>query len=204
MQDEHALSRRNKTEPMSVRSQRLLMHFKNQWSEKQEPSCELIQRLLADLPGPYRDMAITSLAERLVNDMKLHFLDIIATFYQKAEQEGIDEEEREETLRDIEADTLQLMELSKNISISSLDELLQLSNITSGLEMLSRSKDAESAQSWMYKLPALYQERVEQEHLPVRKPSISFFFSFDSTKVYRTHVTETPLGEIEASSSTGQ
>lgn len=66
-----------------------------------EVSKDTLKVLLTCLPDLYRDMAIAALADRLTNDMRLHVLELIATFYKNAEQEGIDERERDETLQDI-------------------------------------------------------------------------------------------------------
>ncbi|HYT45595.1 MAG TPA: hypothetical protein VEP90_24940 [Methylomirabilota bacterium] len=181
MQDKQVSIHRNDEQALLLRSQRLLEHLENLWQNPQEPSSGAMKQIIVTLPEPYRAMALEAIAERLVNDTKLHFLNIVATFYQKAEQEGIDAEERDETLQDIKLDTFRLMQLSKQISVHSLDDLLVLSNITSGVHALSQVNNAENAQSWMYKLPVLYQSRIEQEHLTVRNFTYGIAFSFDSS-----------------------
>src|SRR5438067_422110 len=138
MQDKQVSIHRNDEQALLLRSQRLLEHLENLWQNPQELSSGVLKQIIVTLPEPYRAMALEAIAERLVNDTKLHFLNIVATFYQKAEQEGIDTEERDETLEDIKLDTFRLMQLSKQISVRSLDDLLVLSNITSGLYALSQ------------------------------------------------------------------
>ena len=106
------------------------------------------------------------MAEYLVNAMSLHFLDIVATFQQKAENEGIDREELVQTLHDLMPDLfLEMMGISKQVFIRTLDDLTTLSNITFSLYTLSQVDTAEEAQSWMYELPVLYRRQLVQEHL---------------------------------------
>jgi|GEM_PF-4236334 len=176
MQDRQASIYGNNDQVLSLRSQRLIEHLEDLWQNSQEPTAETLKQIIAALPEPYRSMGMGAIAERLVNNIKLHFLDSVVTFVQKAEQEDIDAEERAETLEDIKLSAYRLMELSKQIMVHSLDDLLKLTTITSGLTALSKSKDAESAQSWMYKLPALYWSRLKQEHLT--EENIKFTVSF--------------------------
>lgn len=180
MQDRRPSFYENNEQALSPRSQRLVEHLKDLWQNSQEPTAETLKRIIVALPEPYRSMGMEAIAERIVNNIKLHFLDIIATFVQKAEQEGIDAEERAETLQDIKLNAYRLMELSKHVSVHSLDDLLKLATTTSGLNALSKVKDAESAQSWMYKLPALYQGRLQQEHLI--EENITFRVSFSTER----------------------
>ena len=106
------------------------------------------------------------MAEYLVNTMSLHFLDIVATFRQKAENEGIDREELMQTLRGIMPDLfLEMMGISKQVFIHTLDDLTTLSNITLSLYTLSQVDTAEEAQGWMYELPVLYRRQLVQENL---------------------------------------
>ncbi len=106
------------------------------------------------------------MAEYLVSTMSLHFLDIVATFQQKAEGEGIDREERAQTLRGIMPELFpEMMGISKQVFIRTLDDLITLSNITFSLYTLSQVETAEDAQGWMYELPVLYRRQLMQEHL---------------------------------------
>ena len=86
-------------------------------------------------------MGITNIAEYLVSNMGLHFLDIMATFQEKAQQEGIDLEECEGTFHDITEELFPtMMGLTTNVSVQSLEDLVTLSNITIGLYRLSQSR----------------------------------------------------------------
>src|SRR4051794_24108119 len=101
MQDRQASIYGNNEQVLSSRSQRLVEHLEDLWQNTQEPTAESLKKIIAALPEPYRSMGIEAIAERLVNNIKLHFLDSVVTFVQKAEQEDIDAEECTETLQDI-------------------------------------------------------------------------------------------------------
>ncbi|GAC1356712.1 MAG: hypothetical protein NVS4B11_22200 [Ktedonobacteraceae bacterium] len=180
MQDRQVSINGNNEQTLSLRSQRLVELIEEAWQDLHEPTAETMKRLVESLPEPYRSMSMGAIGERLVNNVKLHYLDIIAEFVQKAEQEGISTEEQSETLQDARLSAYRLMELSKYVSVQSLSDLLQLSTITSGLRALSKVEDAESAQNWIYKLPSLYQGRLKQEHLTEEKVNITFSFSTES------------------------
>lgn len=154
---------------MSPRTQHLIECLEDLWQYPHELSPEKFKPIIefvAHFPQPYQMMGIAKIAEYLVSNMGLHFLDIMTTFQEKAEQEGIDPEEREGTFKDIMAELFPIMmELSRNVSVQSLDDLLTLSNITFGLYRLSRPESAERAQRWMYKLPKLYYSQLAQDHL---------------------------------------
>ena len=86
------------------------------------------------------------MAEYLVSNMSLHFLDRVATFQQKAEGEGIDKEERVQTLLGIMPELFpEMMGIGKHVYIRTLDDLITLSNITFSLYTLSRVDTAEEA-----------------------------------------------------------
>ena len=153
MQDERSSAQENDDHTASLRTH--------------EPSAEQLKRItefVVGLDEPYRTIGLTAIAEHLVSCMKLHFLDIMATFQQKAEQEGIDAEERECTFEDILPKRFPvMMGLSKRLTKQSLDDLTVLSNVTIGLYGLSQSDSAEEAQSWMYELSTLYPRRLARE-----------------------------------------
>lgn len=181
MQDKQVSFTNNNEQAISSRVQRLIAHLEDLWKQPYEVSFDSLKVILASLPEPYRAMGIATLADRLVNDMKLHVLDVISTFYKNAEREGINAEERDETLQDVLQNVSQLMQLDKHLAVSSLDNLFVLSNTTFGLRSLSQVSSAESAQSWMYKLPALYQGRLEQEHLVAKRADFSVTFTIEAT-----------------------
>src|SRR5947209_8106659 len=153
----------------SLRTQQLINHLEALWKRPYQSSPEMLRRViefLAQLPEPYQALGITKIAEYLVSNMSLHFLDILATFQQKAEGEGIDSEERVQTLRGIMPELFpEMMGISKQVFIRTLDDLITLSNITFSLYTLSQVDTAEEAQGWMYELPVLYWRQLVQEHL---------------------------------------
>lgn len=154
---------------ISQRTQHLVDSLKDLWSRPHKPSHEELKRILefvVHLPDPYRAAAMTTIAENLVSSIGLHYLDILATFREKAGQEGIDAEEQEATLVDSMTELFPLlMGLSKRIVVQSLDDLATLSAITIGLYGLSHAETAEQAQRWIYSLPKVYMRQLAQEHM---------------------------------------
>jgi len=151
------------------RTQHLIDYLGELWRRPHEPSPETLKRVtefVMGLPEEYRAMGLKAIAEHLVNNMSLHILDVVATFQKEAEQEGIDAEEREGTLEDVMPETFQtLTELSGQVSVKSMSDLVNLSNITIGLYGLYQVDSAEDAQSVMYTLPLLYREQLTQRSL---------------------------------------
>lgn len=169
MQDKQVPIPDNLGQSLSLRTQQLITHLDELWKRPYQPSSEMLKRViefLAQLPEPYQALGITKIAEYLVSNMSLHFLDLVATFQQKAEGEGIDREERIQTLRGIMPELFpEMMGISKQVFIRTLDDLITLSNITFSLYTLSQVETAEDAQGWMYELPVLYRRQLVQEHL---------------------------------------
>ncbi|MEO8954713.1 MAG: hypothetical protein ABI465_09090 [Ktedonobacteraceae bacterium] len=155
----------------SLRTQRILDFLEEQWGRSQEPAHDDFKRIIKsvlNIPEEYRTIALTTVAEHLVNGMGLHLLALMATFHEKAEQEGISLWERQATLDDVLPEAFQTLDaLSKQVSVRSLDELAALSNITSALYTLSSTKTAEEAQKWLYELPGTYLRRLRQAGLLV-------------------------------------
>lgn len=168
---------------VSLRTNRLLAHFEELWQHPYELSFDTLKRLITDLPEENQVLGIQTLAEYLVNVMKLHFLDIVATFNQKAEEEDIDEKERAETISDVMPDSFQVLQnLGKQLSVRSIDDLVMIANITLGLYTVSEVESAEQAQRWMYKLPKIYRDRLEEEHLVVEPVQWTVTLSTTSTR----------------------
>jgi len=159
----------NDEQEQSERAQQLIESLKELWQYPYLPSPDQMQRIIefvVHFPEPYRAMAMTEFAEHLVNSMGLHYLDLMTTFRQKAEEEGIDQKEREGTYQDIMAELYPtMMQLSRNISVHSLNDLVTLSNISSSLYELSQADSAEEAQDWMYTLPKVYHNQLARERL---------------------------------------
>lgn len=179
MQDRQVSINENNEQALSPLSQRFLALIEEAWQGLHESTFEDIKRLIESLPEPYKSMSLEATGERIVNDIKLHYLTIVATFIQKAEVEGIDSEEESEALKDVRLRAYRLMELSKHISVESLSDLLKLSTVSSGLYSLSKVEDADNAQNWMYKFPSLYEGRLKQEHLTEENSGMTFSFSIE-------------------------
>ena len=181
MQNEHTSKPKEGENATSSRVERLLKHLQELWVMPHELTFETMKRIITQLPEEDQATGIEVLAEYLVATMKFHFLDIMATFHQKAKEEGeICAEERDEIARDVRQEPLQTMlKLDKRISVKSFDDLVRLSNITFGLYNLSQVESAEQGERWMYKLPRLYQSRLETEHLLVEPPHVTVKVSAD-------------------------
>jgi len=150
-------------------TQQLINYLENLWERPQEPTTEVLKRVtafVAHLPEPYKIMGLSKIAEYLVSRMGLHFLDLMAAFKQKANEEGISLEEYIQTVQGVLPELFpEIMGLSKHVSIRSLEDLIALSNITLSLHNLSRADSADEAQSWIYELPQIYWSQLSQEHL---------------------------------------
>ncbi len=173
MQDEQRSMQRNDEQAISpsLRAQRIIEYLEDLWARPHTPSPNELKRItefVVSLPEEYRSVGLTTIADHFVNGMGLHILDIMATFQQRAEQEGISSKEIKETFDDIRSQVFQLLEvLSKQLSVQSLDSLAALCNITIALYTLSRSDSAEEARSWLYELPTTYQSELIQEKMIV-------------------------------------
>jgi hypothetical protein len=169
MQDDRASIQKNDEDIVPSHIRQRLEYLGDLWQHSHEPSATTLRRIaefVVSLPEPYRAMGLKAIAEHFVNNISLRYLDIMATFLEKAEQEGIDQEEQEGTFHDVMSGLLPIMmRLSSNITVQSLDDLVTLSNITFGLSRLSQADSAERAQRWMYKLPKQYYSQLAQEHL---------------------------------------
>ncbi len=165
MQNQEMISYDNNQPDGSSYSQQLVERIEELWENTSLPSPDDLKQILATLPEPYKTMGIQAIAEQFVNTIQLHLLQTIARFYQQAENEGIDAKERDETLKDVELNTYQLMTLNKQLTINSLERLLRLGEITASVQELSQCDNAEEAQRWMYKLPNIYRVRLEKERL---------------------------------------
>lgn len=149
------------------RTERIIARLEEVWQRPHQPSPDTLKRItefVASLPEEYRATGLEVVAQYAVDTMRLHILDMIAMFQQKAEQEGI--EDRQETLDDILPETFRVLaDLSKNISVQSLDDLIVLTNVSTSLQMLSASDTAKQAQVWLYDLASKYYRRLKKEGL---------------------------------------
>lgn len=147
----------------------LIEHLSQQWQKAHEPSPEELQSILelaADLPDHSKSAALTAIGEHLTSHLILHFLGLIATFRQKAEQEGISLIEREACIQDVLNERLdKIIDINHDLVIVSLEDLSTLSAITLNLQTLSHAHTAEDAQTWMYELPTMYRDELSAENL---------------------------------------
>ena len=139
------------------------------WQRFYKPSSETltdVAALVLELPEPYKMMGLKILADSFTTLISLHYLDVIATFKNNAEQEGIDKQEQKETIDEVVSEWLQKMvELSSNTLIQSPEDLIKLIKITVGTYGLSRPGSAEHAQEISYSLPSMYCEPLERAGL---------------------------------------
>jgi hypothetical protein len=185
MQDKQMSNFEMKEQPLSQRTQQLIEYLEDLWQRPYKPSSEMLKRItefLSQLPDLYQSLGITKIAEYLVGNMGLHYLDLMVIFHRKAEDEEIDREEHIQTLRGVMPLLFsEMMGVSKQVLIHSLDDLVTLSNITFGLHALSQAKTAEEAQSWLYELPVMYLRQLKQECLLT-----NFQFQFTITESIAT------------------
>ncbi len=102
MQDEQRLTQQNDEQVVSpsLRNQRVLEYLEDLWKRPHMPSQEDLKRIsefVVSLPEEYRSVGLTTIANHFVNNMSLHMLELMATFQQKAEQEGISSRECKKT-----------------------------------------------------------------------------------------------------------
>src|SRR5260370_4172182 len=114
MQDEQAPMPKKDAQTLATRTQQLMKNLRSVWVRLRDPSSEVFPRILQSLPNEYQMMGREVIAERLANNVKLHFLDVVATFHEKAEEEGIDIEEFGETLEDAKWSAARLMQIGKS------------------------------------------------------------------------------------------
>lgn len=167
---------------ISVRTQCIVEHLENAWKLPQELSPEKLRHvteLVMGLQEPYRSVGLKIVAEHIVNDMSLHILDLMSIFLRSAEEEGISSEDCKETFDFILPETFQILdELTKHVSVQSLDEVATLSNVTISLQTSSETASASEAQSLLYELPTMYYSQLTHEHL-VAKESMYWTMKVD-------------------------
>lgn len=147
--------------------EKLLTYLGEVWQRLHEPSADDLQQVtqfIMALPEPYRTQGLQTIVRHLTSYMSLHLLKLMTTFQQKAEAEGIDAGEVAATFADLLPESFQMLELCTHIAVHSIDDLIDLTNITVGLAGLSRVDTAERAQHWMYTLPHIYVNQIKEEN----------------------------------------
>lgn len=185
MQDERMMSNPGtQGQEISQHTHFLLDSLQDMGRRFQELSPEEVRRILdmaIRFPESYRAAVMNGLAEKQVSTMAVHYLDILATFCQKAEQEGIDAEEQAATLADSMTDLFPMLTgLNNRLAVRTLDDLVTVAAITVGLYGLSHAESAEQAQHWIYMLPQEYVRQLTQEHL-LSSPSFQFTVTVHAT-----------------------
>lgn len=207
MNDEQATNHHaNDPQAVSSREQRLVEQIQKQLVETHLLSSEAITQFLLSLPEKYQQMAIHTIAEQFVTDIKIHLLHMVARFYQQATAEGMDDNECNDTLEDVEADIHDIMMLNQRLAVGTFGDLFKLGKITTNVRDLSQSESAEGAQRGLYSVPAIYQGRLEREHLTreeVSSTAISSGTLQVKLTVYQaiTGVTSYPTYEAQRSSA---
>jgi hypothetical protein len=133
------------------------------------PSPEIlirVSKLVVSLPEPQRTMGLKAIVEHITNSMSLHYLDLMATFKEKAEQEGIDQEEQEGTFEDIFEEGFQMMmELSSEVTIQSLRDFEMLCSALISAYVQRYEVSASDAQSALYSLPNRCYRPLQRKNL---------------------------------------
>lgn len=125
-----------------------------------------IIRFVEEIDGLYRQAAFNGIVRHITNSMQLHILSLLATFHDKATEEGISQEDYKETLSQVLPELFHILEeIDTYCSCPELDQLIDWVNITASLQTLSRSDTAEEAQGWLYELPDIYYQQLKERGL---------------------------------------
>ncbi len=147
----------------------IIERLSHQWQTSYELSPEQLRSILeftAGLPDHDKRAALTAIGEHMTSHLVLHFLDLLATFQQKAEQEDIAPAEREACIQDVLNESFaKIIDINHELAILSFEDLSALSAITFNLQTLSHAHTAEDAQTWMYELPTMYRDELSTENL---------------------------------------
>jgi hypothetical protein len=150
------------------RDLRVIEYLQDSWQSLRDTTPDVtasIAKFITDLPEQYKKLAINLVANHINNTMGLHFLTLLATFEEKADQDGISPEDCQETLADALPETLRILgKITTHLSIQSLDDLGTLCNIASSLITLTETSSAEEAENWIDSLPALYYRQLERKN----------------------------------------
>src|SRR5437764_11802104 len=133
----------------SLRTQNMMNLLEEQWQHPYASSATKLRRItefVVSLPKKYRTAGLTAIADHIANNLILHFLDTMAIFLQKAEQEGMGLEEREEYTNYVLTELFsKMVGINRLVCVQSLEELTALTAITVNLQGLSRADTAEEA-----------------------------------------------------------
>lgn len=173
--------------PLTAREQNIIEQLETLWKLPDAVSpdtLKLIIEMLLHFQEPFKTIGLQKIAEYSVSTLNLHMLSLLALFQQKAVEEGISLQEQMETLEQVNPEVFRLLtSSSKNLSFSSLDDLVMLSNIVLSLQTLSQTESAQEAQSWLYDLPAMCFQQLTQEHLLIDPQKVTFTFQEGDTSI---------------------
>lgn len=163
---------------LTEHEQNIIEHLETLWKLPEAISPDIftpIIEMLLHFQEPYKTIGLRKIAEHIVSTMNLHLLSLLALFQHNAAVENISLQEQAETLAQVNPNVFRMLDrLSKNLSLSSLDDLATLSNIVLSLQTLSQTESAQEAQSWLYELPATCYQQLEQERLVVDSQNVVF------------------------------
>ena len=156
---------KNPSQKLSPRELRAVAEARELLQTIHNPSPEEIEQLILTVPANYREMAIQIAAEQFVTAIKVHILQLTMTYCQQVEKEGISSEDRDETLRDVEADVHEIMTLNQRLDIDSVEKLFKLGTMVVNVMKLGHSKNAEETERSLYTIPGMYQGWLERIRL---------------------------------------
>jgi hypothetical protein len=155
---------------LATRTQRVIEQLEDAWQSLLAiaPPRRLteISQLIDDLPEPQQAQARNWIAKYMISTMSLHFLSLMATLRDHAEEEDILPSDCPETFEETFPPTFEILgKLDANIRIRSLDDLVLLGYSTESLEALSEPTSATKSQSWLYDLAEVYEHRLQELHI---------------------------------------
>jgi len=156
---------KNHLRPLPSHERYLVAETKKAFQAITSSSPEQIEQLILTIPAQCREAAIRLAAQQFVYSTTLHMLQLASAFYQHAEEEDMDEDERDATLQDVKMEAYSLMDLTRRLAVDTPETLARLAEITESIQDLSQCRSAEEMHSWLYDLPVIYQESLEREQL---------------------------------------
>jgi hypothetical protein len=155
----------NHPQILSSRELRLIAKSEEPLQTTRDISLKDILQLILILPANYREMAIQTIAEQYVTAIRLRTLQLVALFYQHAEEEGVSVEDRFETLQDIEAGIQEIMTLNQRLNIDSMEKFFSLGKLAVSIKDITQSDTAEEAQRALYSISSICLGTLERDHL---------------------------------------
>ena len=169
MQDKQTTNaQQNYPQALSPRELQRIADLKELWQGRCNPSPDEIEQLILTLPGKFRELAVQAVAEQFILSIKLHLLQLAATFCSQVQKEGYEgyyENEPYETLHDNEASFHEIFTLNQRLNIDSVEKLFKLGKLAVHVMGMSHSDTVDETESALYSMPALYQAWFERASL---------------------------------------